>query len=364
MLVAPTSAIASSTISLELLLGERLRHELLEHVELALLLVGLLVPAGRAEGLRRLARCFRSRWSTCSSSSSCSGRCSSFSAERRLARISRSASRRSASRSRHRLLQLVLDARDQAHPASPQTSAAEDVPVQVEDRLAGARARRSRSRGSRRGPRRAPSRRRSRASASPRPPGTRRRRGSVVDVPLRDARAGASSAFGRCRGSRRSRRAVATWSPSPDELAEEAVRQAARIPSSVTVGAADADELADAARRRATASSRRRSRGPAGRRARRPRRRASRASARRLASREPRAGARRAPSSPRLAPVSAAAVAVPGRGEYGKTCTFVIPAAPTTRERAARTPRSSSPGKPTITSVVRLKSPSGSSRRR
>ena len=32
--------------------------------------------------------------------------------------------------------------------------------------------------------------------------------------------------------------------------------------------------------------------------------------------------------------VSAAAVTVPGRGEYGKTCTFVIPAARTTVERA------------------------------
>src|SRR5947207_11892802 len=60
---------------------------------------------------------------------------------------------------------------------------------------------------------------------------------------------------------------------------------------------------------------------------------------------------------------SRAAVAVPGRGEYGKTCTFVIPAAAITarvRSKAA----SVSVGKPTIASVVRLKSSSASSRRR
>src|SRR6266508_866669 len=60
---------------------------------------------------------------------------------------------------------------------------------------------------------------------------------------------------------------------------------------------------------------------------------------------------------------SRAAVTVPGLGEYGKTCTLVIPAVWTTasvRSNAA----SLSVGKPTIASVVRLKSASGSRRRR
>src|SRR5439155_14933727 len=38
----------------ELLLGERLRHELLENLELVLLVLGALLPAARAEGLRSL----------------------------------------------------------------------------------------------------------------------------------------------------------------------------------------------------------------------------------------------------------------------------------------------------------------------
>ncbi len=61
-----------------------------------------------------------------------------------------------------------------------------------------------------------------------------------------------------------------------------------------------------------------------------------------------------------LEPGSSAAVLVPGRGEYGNTCTLVMPACPTAssvRSNAA----SPSVGKPTITSVVRLKSRSGSS---
>jgi hypothetical protein len=57
--------------------------------------------------------------------------------------------------------------------------------------------------------------------------------------------------------------------------------------------------------------------------------------------------------------VSAVAVAVPGRGEYGNTCTFVSPARSTTSSVFANA-SSSSPGKPTMTSLVRLKSPSGS----
>ena len=50
----------------------------------------------------------------------------------------------------------------------------------------------------------------------------------------------------------------------------------------------------------------------------------------------------------------------PGLGEYGKTCTFVTPASASTR-RVEANAASSSAGKPTITSAVRLKSPSGAS---
>ena len=46
---------------------------------------------------------------------------------------------------------------------------------------------------------------------------------------------------------------------------------------------------------------------------------------------------------------SRAAVRVPGRGEYGKTCTFVIPASLDDASVLSNA-RSSSPGKPTITS--------------
>ena len=61
--------------------------------------------------------------------------------------------------------------------------------------------------------------------------------------------------------------------------------------------------------------------------------------------------------------VSSAAVRVPGRGEYGKTCTFVSRAARTVSSVRSNA-GSSSAGKPTITSAVRLKSASGSSLRR
>ena len=54
MLVAPTSAITSSTIASRSSSDERLGHELLEHVELVLLLLGLLLPAAGAKGLGRL----------------------------------------------------------------------------------------------------------------------------------------------------------------------------------------------------------------------------------------------------------------------------------------------------------------------
>ena len=116
--------------------------------------------------------------------------------------------------------------------------------------------------------------------------------------------------------------------------------------------AADADELADGARRRATASSRRRSRGRAGRRGRRPSRPIF-ARQRATASAHPtRARSRRcAPSSPPAGPGRAAAVArARAAASTGKTCTFVMPGRARRRRACARTRRSSSAGKPTITS--------------
>ena len=53
MLVAPTSAITSSTISSICVLGERLGHELLEDRELGLLRLRAVLPAAGAERLRR-----------------------------------------------------------------------------------------------------------------------------------------------------------------------------------------------------------------------------------------------------------------------------------------------------------------------
>ncbi len=61
--------------------------------------------------------------------------------------------------------------------------------------------------------------------------------------------------------------------------------------------------------------------------------------------------------------MSLSAVSVPGRGEYGKTWTFVIPAVSTRRSVAANA-ASSSAGKPTIASVVRLKPSASATRRR
>ena len=58
-----------------------------------------------------------------------------------------------------------------------------------------------------------------------------------------------------------------------------------------------------------------------------------------------------------------AAAGVPGRGEYGKTCTLPIARSSTTRA-VRRKAASSSPGKPTIASVVRLTPGSASRARR
>ena len=129
-------------------------------------------------------------------------------------------------------------------------------------------------------------------------------------------------------------------------------RQAARIPSSVTA-APRTGRARPRALRRARASNRRRSRGRAGRRGRRPRGRPSRpAGAARLVGERP-AGAALLLHLGRHGVLGRRAR--PGRGEYGKTCTFVSRAARTVssvRSNAA----SSSAGKPTITSAVRLKS--------
>ena len=111
-------------------------------------------------------------------------------------------------------------------------------------------------------------------------------------------------------------------------------RQAARTPSSVDGGAAHADELADRRvdepRRVVVAVAAARAVDEHDVLARRP----SRASgARHALVREARSRALRSRFTAG-GTVSRAAVAVPGRGEYGKTCTFVIPASRTDRERS------------------------------
>ena len=155
-----------------------------------------------------------------------------------------------------------------------------------------------------------------------------------------------------------------TWSPSADEHAEEAVgiRRQRRAPPPPRPDRAGAARSCRRRRRRARACSRPHTRGRAGRRARR-RSLPTRARQRRRESSSESARSR-APRSRLTAggTVSSSAVRVPGRGEYGKTCTFVIPTRSTSasvRSNAA----SSSAGKPTITSVVRLKPASGASRR-
>ena len=119
-------------------------------------------------------------------------------------------------------------------------------------------------------------------------------------------------------------------------------------------------ELAHLARRRATACSRSRTRAPAGRRARDRSCRPSTPSAGARARRRAHAAWRFAPSSPLRAPCPPRRSPCPGRGEYGKTWRRVSPARSTTPSVRAKAP-SSSPGKPTMTSAVRLKSASGSS---
>ena len=157
--------------------------------------------------------------------------------------------------------------------------------------------------------------------------------------------------------------AACTWSPSATRRQKRQSGQAAtaRTPSSATPTARARAPSRRRCRRRATACSRPRSRDPACRAGRRPR-------CRRDAPARP-AGASEAARSRALRSLfaaagtgSSAAVRVPGRGEYGNTCTLVMPGRATALSVLANA-RSSSVGKPTITSVVRLKSSSPSIRR-
>ena len=233
-------------------------------------------------------RFFRSRWSTWSSSSSCSGRCSSFSAER--SSTGSGAARRAAPRPApaSRSSARPPGARSGSCQASPER-AAEDVPVQMEDRLPGAGAARRSSAGTPRGPR------------------PRGRLGDEIEHPLRlvGARASPTSRnVSMCRSGSTSRCASAFGAMSsiatkPVGAVDDGRRQLAATmlqkmqsstltrpgsPPRVTAAAAHAHEVADRRRRRATASSRRRTRGPGGRRGRRPLRRPSLRQRRRQAS--------------------------------------------------------------------------------
>ena len=181
------------------------------------------------------------------------------------------------------------------------------------------------------------SRRRTRASASPRQAGT-----SPTSRNVSTCRSGRTS---RCVGACGAMSRIATKPVRrvdvvalADEPAEEAVRRqaaTASTPSSETPDRACActnvpDARVDEPGRVVVA----RSRGPADRRGRGPSCRPS-AAQRRAAERRPRGARSRAPRSRFTAAgtLSSAAVRVPGRGEYGKTCTFVIPSRSHERER-------------------------------
>ena len=163
----------------------------------------------------------------------------------------------------------------------------------------------------------------------------------------------------RCRGSRRIRPPACDVVALGDEAAEEAVRvrrQRARTPSAETPIAFRAHHLADRRRRRATACSRLRSRGPACRRARRPRCRRGAPSAPGRRRRKPHAVARSGPSSPpadRVVGRSARA-----RARRVREHVHLRDAARRHGLIVFANAASSSVGKPTITSVVRLKSSS------
>ena len=249
----------------------------------------------------------------------------------------------------------------------PPDPAAEHVPVEMEDRLAGACADIDDDRGNRRGRPSSPSRRRSRASASPRPRSNSRDVAECRRCAARGSRAGASSAFGLM--SRIATKPVALVATSIAARGRACRRgspgQAARIPSSVTARAANPDELANRRVERATASSRRRSRGPGGRPGRRPRRPTFVAPAR-AGTRPARAHAAARSRSlltcaaPCRPPRSPSRVAV----STGRRAPSRSPAASTTssvRREGARRPR---PGSRRSRRVVRLKSPAAATRRR
>ena len=191
---------------------------------------------------------------------------------------------------------------------------------------------------------RAPSRRRTRACASPPRRRTRRRRGTC--------RRGAPGCTSTCTGACGLMSLIATnpsprctWSPSRTSVQK---RQSSRCGGKDSLlgdrGGPNADELAD-------------------RRVDEPRRVVVAVAAAgpvdehdvvlpsfalpaplRRARARARAARRRAPSSPAAAPGRRPAVTVPGRGEYGKTCTFVMPGRSTVCERRARTRARPRPG--------------------
>ena len=127
--------------------------------------------------------------------------------------------------------------------------------------------------------------------------------------------------------------AACTWSPSGHEAAEEAVilRQRRAPPPPETPTAPRASHRPPPSRRGATACSRRRSRDPG---------RSTRTTSLRADPTAPTGAARIVGccAEPRAAflldlagaPGSSPAVRVPGRGEYGKTCTLVMPRSATT----------------------------------
>ena len=158
---------------------------------------------------------------------------------------------------------------------------------------------------------------------------------------------------------------AATWSPSRIERAEEAVafRRRAPPPRRPPRRARARGRRPARARRRATASSRRRSRDRDGRRARRRRGRSSSASVRGTPRATRRAAARRAPSSRRRhRVVERGHRAGPRRVRED---VHLREARCAHGASVFANARSSSAGKPTITSLVRLNSScSGASRRR
>ena len=216
MLVAPVLGDRVVDDRLELLLRERLGHELLEHVELVLLASAACSsrPAARNASAAS-TRFLRSRWSTCSSSLSCQ-RPLQLLLGRAQAATGSAAARRAASASRARIASVSSSSirRDQAHAGIPVIFAAEDVPVQVEDRLAAAGPDVDDARGSPRARPRAPCRRRTRASRFASSAGNCADLAERVDVALREHEQVDVGAFGAMSRIATKPSAAWTWSPS------------------------------------------------------------------------------------------------------------------------------------------------------